>query len=255
MLATAERKRPNKYEFAVLASEVDGMCPLCGEKLINLNISRQSALSQAAHIYPHSPSDAEIELLKDLPKLSDDPESVKNLILLCPTCHDKFDNPRTAEGYMQLYNLKKKLHIRESAREHYKKFPMEEDLVSLFQKIGNINLSEESPRLSYKAIAVEEKMCRGASNAIKTIVKRDIRDYYLPIKEALVQIEYTSPGISDLIAKEVSLFYTNLKKNNYSQDEIYFAINEWLDKKTKLEFSLVTPFVTAFYVQNCEVFS
>lgn len=254
-MASADRKRLSKYEFAVLASEVDGLCPLCGEKLIDLNISRQSALSEAAHIYPHSPSDTEAELLKDLPRLVDDPESVENLILLCPTCHEKFDNPRTADGYMQLYNIKKKLLVRESAREHYKKFPMEEDLVSLFQQIGNINISEESPKLSYNAIAVDEKMCKGASIAIKNIVKRDIRDYYLPIKEALVQVENTSPGTSDLIAKEVSLFYSNLKKNNYSQDEIYFAINEWLDKKTKLEFTLITPFVTAFYVQNCEVFS
>lgn len=47
-----------------------------------------------AHIYPHSPTDSEKELLKDVPKLSDDPESIENLII------DDF----TIQSFIHLYS-------------------------------------------------------------------------------------------------------------------------------------------------------
>ena len=94
-----------------------------------------------------------------------------------------------------------------------------------------------------------------ASNAVKNIVIRDVRDYYVPIKEALLQLEYDFPGKSDLIAKEFSLFYSELLSQKLSPDDIYYAVNDWLDSKTQYQYKLATPFITAFYIQDCEVFS
>ena len=78
-----KRIRPSRNQFAKLISEVDGLCPLCQEELIVSRNGSTTNLSQAAHIYPHSPTVSEEELLKNVPKLSDDPESADNLIMLC----------------------------------------------------------------------------------------------------------------------------------------------------------------------------
>lgn len=254
-MAQNDRIRLTRYQFAELISEVDGLCPLCSEELITLDGSKQAALSQAAHIYPHSPSDEEKRTLSGVPKLSDNDESIENLIMLCPNCHHKFDHPRTQEGYMKLYTLKKQLIARRSARQYYQKHSIEDELVSVFRDIVSVNTATDSRKLSYNAISVDSKMSKDASIAVKNIVVRDVRDYYLPIQDALKQLEHDSPGKSDLIAKEIALFYTELKTKKFSQDEIYYAINDWLDAKTQQQHKLLTPLITAFYVQNCEVFS
>ncbi len=95
VMGQESRIKPGRNQFARLISEVDGLCPLCQEELIVSRNGSTTNLSQAAHIYPHSPTTSEKELLKNVPRLSNDPESIENLIMLCPNCHHKFDNPRT----------------------------------------------------------------------------------------------------------------------------------------------------------------
>lgn len=245
----------SKNQFAKLISEVDNLCPLCQENLIVMRNGQTTNLSQAAHIYPHSPTDSEKELLKDVPRLSDNPESVENLIMLCPNCHHKFDNPRTTTDYMTLYNLKKRLTNWNIAREYYRKHSLEADLVSLFGSVETIDVETNSQQLSYKVMTVRDKMSKDASRSTVQRVIRDVRDYYLPIQEALVQLEHDAPGKSDLIAKQVSLFYSELRQQNFSQDEIYQVICDWFDRKTCQQYTTLTPLITAYYIQNCEVFS
>lgn len=254
-MAQENRIKLSKNLFAELISEVDGLCPLCLEKLIALGNERTTNLSQAAHIYPHSPTDSEKELLKNVPKLSDNPESIENLIMLCPNCHIKFDNPRTVAGYMKVYNLKKQLISRNAARKYYKKHNLEDDLVSLLDSIETVDVETDPRKLSYDVMRVRNKMSKGASNFILQFVLRDVRDYYIPIRDALVQLEHDSPGKSDLIAKEVSLFYSELKNNNLSQDEIYRAISDWFDRRTHQKYTFLASIMTAYYIQNCEVFT
>lgn len=244
-----------KIRLLSLISEVNGLCPLCLEELIISDNGRTTNLSQAAHIYPHSPTDSEKVLLKNVPKLSEDPENIKNLIMLCPNCHIKFDNPRTVAGYMKVYNIKKQLINRNAARKYYRKHNLEDDLVSLLDSIETVDVETDLRKLSYDVMTVRNKMSKGASNLILQFVIRDVRDYYIPIRDALVQLEHDSPGKSDLIAKEVSLFYSELKNDNLSQDEIYRAIIDWFDRKTHQKYTFLSTIITAYYIQNCEVFT
>lgn len=250
-----KRIQISKYAFAELLTEVEGLCPLCLNELLPTKNGRYSNLGQAAHIYPHSPSEEEALILADVPMLASSPEDINNLILLCPSCHAKFDHPRTRKEYMQLYTLKDQLIKRKSIREYYSNHNIEDDLISLFNSIDNIDVTTDSRKLSYNAMNVKEKMSRGASNTLIQFVFRNVQDYYLPIQEALIQLEHENPGKSDLIAKEVSLFYSTLLAKGFSQDEIYNAINEWLHLRTGQKYEMLTPLITAFYIQNCEVFS
>ena len=253
-MASKDRIRPTKLEFAMLVSEVEGLCPLCQEVLIPKDKGK-SNISQAAHIYPHSPSEEEKKILSGVPMLSDNPESTENLLMLCPTCHQKIDHPRTRDEYMELYQIKQTILKRNAVRTYYKAHNLEEDLVSLFSCIESIDTEVDSRKLSYNAMTVREKMNRGASNGVFQTVIRDVKDYYLPIQEALAQIEYDTPGVSDILAKEVALFYSILRSKGLTQDEIYYTINDWLNQKTKHQYEVLTPIITAFYVQNCEVYS
>lgn len=141
------------------------------------------------------------------------------------------------------------------AREYYKKHSLEDDLVSLLADIETVDVEINPRKLSYKVMTVRDKMSKGASNSTIQRVIRDVRDYYWSIRMALIQLEHDVPGKSDLIAKQVNLFYSELSQTNFSQDEIYQVICDWFNHKTRQQYALLTPIITAYYIQNCEVFS
>ena len=85
-------------EKMVLFNEVDGRCPICGSPLTNSKNGKIIKIFEVAHIYPANPLPSEIEVLKDEERLSEDVNSLDNVIAVCRICHKKFDTPRTEEA-------------------------------------------------------------------------------------------------------------------------------------------------------------
>lgn len=251
----SKRDRPDisKRDYALLINEVDSLCPICSEPLIFFKNSKSSNLSQAAHIYPHSPSADEEVLLANVPRLSTNVDDIENLIMLCPTCHVKFDHPRTVEEYLVLYDLKRKLLLQQKAREYYKSHDIESDICDVFTRLSKELESEHNTKLSYNAKKLNDKLT-GCSSSLPNIIRRDVRDYYFPIKSILFEVEKEHPGITESFAIQVKSLYLQYTRINLPKNQIYESINEWLNKKTKNKYQLIIPFLTAFYIQNCEVF-
>lgn len=77
-------------------------------------------------------------------------------------------------------------------------------------------------------MTVEEKMSKCASNRIKNLLIAAVKDYFIPIHEAIVQLEKDSLGKSTIVATEIALLYAKQYSDSLSQDEIYYSINDWL---------------------------
>ena len=104
-----KRVKCSPTESEYLFSQVGGICPVCSLSLTYEKIGRLQKQYEIAHIYPLNPTDEEVELLKNEERLSDDVNSIDNLIPLCPGCHNRFDKPRTIEEYRALLTVKKQL--------------------------------------------------------------------------------------------------------------------------------------------------
>lgn len=252
---SSNRIQLTENRFAQLMGEVEGRCPCCGRALLYEKGGLLNKLAEGAHIFPHSPSSTELALLKDCPRLSDDLESLDNLILLCPNCHSQFDHPRTVEEYNKLYSLKKKLLRRSEIRDYYSTHDLESELIEVFLAIKEADTQDATKQLSLSAMTVDAKMNGKSSSLLQQIVTRDVHDYYIAIHEALRELEAYSPGISTLIAQQISTFYLKLQHDGFSQEEIYDAMCEWIRVKTDQQHSRLVPFIVAFYIQNCEVFT
>ena len=252
----ASKDRPNisKSDYAFLINEVDSLCPLCAEQLIYFKNSKSTNLAQAAHIYPHSPSAQEAELLENMPRITDEVDSISNLIMLCPTCHSKFDHPRTIEEYLVLYKIKMQLIERYKAREHYKSHDIESDICGVFNLLEKELNSNDKVSLSYHLVCIDAKLDGCASVSLPNIIKRDVREYYLTIYNILQEVEKDHPGISESFAMSVKSLCKKYMRLNLSKELIYESINEWLNQKTGNKYQYLIPFLTAFYIQNCEVF-
>ena len=96
-------------EKMLLFNEVNGHCPICGEKLTHKKRDKIIRTFEVAHIYPANPRPDEVELLKDEERLSNDVNSLDNVLAVCRICHKKFDTPRTVEEYRSWVRLKKAL--------------------------------------------------------------------------------------------------------------------------------------------------
>ena len=241
--------------FAKLLDEVDNLCPLCSARLLIERDGKLVKIAEGAHIYPHSPTSDEKKELEGVPLLADDVESLDNIILLCPNCHTKFDKPRVREEYLRLYRIKQAIITQRKAQEYYQVHDLETEIVEVLRTVTTMPISTDEHQLSYDAIKAGEKMSHGASEIIKHTVIKDIRSHYVTIQNALKQLECDHPNISTMLAKQVGLYYLRLKKEGLSQDETYYAINDWINQKTNYQYKMASQYITAFYIQDCEVFT
>src|ERR1700754_3090759 len=95
----------NAFEVS-LCTEVNQACPNCGSALFISKGGKRWRNYEIAHIYPLNPTAAEIQLLKGEKRLSSDPNHEDNLMPLCFSCHNIFDNPKTITGYRDLVKKK-----------------------------------------------------------------------------------------------------------------------------------------------------
>ncbi|QOV11041.1 HNH endonuclease signature motif containing protein [Viridibacillus arvi] len=142
----------------MLLTEVENMCPLCTTELVYKKGVKYYQKFEAAHIYPLNPSQAEIEILKDVPRLSEDVNNLDNFIALCESCHHKFDNPRTREEYIYINKIKKSLLERSKLRSNYHYFQLEDELMKIIRNLINETNYDEDSKLDNKALKIDGKI-------------------------------------------------------------------------------------------------
>ena len=91
------RRKFSDNEKQVLFDEVHGRCPICGRRLTHSKNGHFYRTFEVAHIYPANPKTEEEKLLATEERLSDDVNSLKNVVAVCRICHKKFDTPRTID--------------------------------------------------------------------------------------------------------------------------------------------------------------
>lgn len=250
------RKNPTENWQLILFEEVGGVCPKCNKELVYQKASNTNLYKgyEAAHIYPLNPTSEEKGALKDEEQLSADPNDIKNFILLCKSCHGKFDKPRTVEEYRELLKLKKEYLEKAKAKSLWHSNQLQEEVKAIIIQLSDIDFSETKGELNYSPVEIVEKFDHTISTITKNKVKNNIRDYFYEVRDLLVMFEKLSPETSSLISLQIRTFYTKLKKEGYDQQGIYEAIVEWVDAQTQSASRDSCEAFVSFFIQNCEVY-
>ncbi|MFR1707256.1 MAG: ABC-three component system protein [Clostridium sp.] len=252
-----KRKKYTPDERLMLLFEVDEMCPLCWEKLIKKKGKRTINLFEIAHIYPHSPSEYEVELLKDEERLSDDVDDIENVIMLCPTCHTKHDKYTTVEEYRNLLNIKKQMTIERKCRELYGNYTIDEEINSVVNLLAQ-SCSESNTtkvELLMSAMRIDEKADDSLELITKITIENYVRIFFPQIKNKFIELDNDDEGIFESITLQIKIFYLQLKKINKNQTVIFEQIVEWIHQRTGRKSRIASTIIASFFVQNCEVFS
>lgn len=250
-----KRKNYTENQYLILHNEVDGLCPLCTIPLIYEKANKLNKRVNLAHIYPHSPTEEEKELLKSVERLfSSNVDEIKNIIWLCPNCHEKFDKPRTLDGYNNLMNIKKNLLKNREIAKEFNSYKIEEEIKQVLQLLTNYEDEEnENISLVYDPKTIDNKTNSTISNLTKRKIKNHVREFFNIIKKEFKYIDSVKPNKATKIAIQIKAFYNEALEVNTNQEAIYSYLVEWLDKKTNISED-ASSIVISYFVQDCEVF-
>jgi hypothetical protein len=241
----------------ILFSEVDGVCPNCPRVLMGDKNQRKIKNYEIAHIYPLNPTAEELVELKDVEKLSSDPNHLDNLICLCIACHNKFDNPRTRSEYNALV-AKKKFIIKKSKEKSIwidSTLENEIDEIILFLTTEEFNFDDQDI-LNYNPKTIDEKTDSTITELTKRKIHNNVQDYFKQVKNKFVEIEKVQPLTTETISTQIKAHYLKIRKQDptKTQKEIFDAMVEWLNKQTQQKSKESSEIIISYFIQNCEIF-
>ena len=261
MVGRLEKKKRNtrvkisSHDEMILYDQVDGICPICAEPLLYTKYKKEK-LYEIAHIYPLNPTESEKELLKNEEKLSEDPNHIDNLILLCPRCHTKFDKPRTIYEYRKMVELKKKMIHRNKLFGEFNSYKIEEEIYEVLEMLtSDLSIDSEEDKLKYEALKVSEKADKTLDSLTRKDIENDIVNYYITIKRKFIELNKSNSGVFERLSLQVKQYYDNLKLTVVSKEELYEGVIEWLNHRTNNHSRRACRIIASFFVQNCEVLS
>lgn len=250
-----ERKPLGNKEYQLMAElEIGDLCPLCFRPLLVNKKGRILKICEGAHIYPLNPTKKEEELLKNEERLGKDVNDIDNIILLCPSCHDRYDDHKTLDEYRKLIAIKKRLINKYKAQEVYHTYEIEEEIKEVITKLSKYNIDEEIEKLSYDLLRVENKMDDSISALTKRDIINDVIQFFLFIKEQFCEIDKDNDDAFDTIAGQVKSFYMKTKRTIHNKELIFNIIVEWMDTRTDHISDRACRILSSYFVQNCEVF-
>lgn len=250
-----KRRNFTEAEKIYLHNEVDGYCPICGEKLTHKKGKVVTKSFQIAHIFPLNPVQEEINELFGVEKIFDDINDLENLLAVCPNCHGKFDKPRTKDEYNNWVAIKKKLLKSNSAEDNYYLFHVEEELREILKVLDIQQLDMSDDKLSLDLLELDDKL----DLTIKPITKREIHnnvvDYFVFLQDRFKEINLVNPNKFETLASQIKSFYLKCSQTNNNQEDIYNLIVGWLNSKTQSISPRACQIIVSFFIQDCEVFS
>lgn len=256
----SEKKQDNRRKFndtekMVLFNEVSGRCPICGKKLTYTKKNMPLRKFEIAHIYPANPRPEEIILLQDEERLSEDVNSLDNVIAVCRDCHKVFDTPRTVEEYRKWFSLKTNLINNAKIKDTYELFTIEEEIAVILEKINSSEYEFEAVELSLESLQIDQKVNSTLNYITKRTIKDDVVNYFSYIRSQFVEMDKNTPFMFETIAVQIKSFYTKCKQIEQDQQRLYETLVEWLNEKTDNYSKRACEIVIAYFIQDCEVFS
>lgn len=249
------RRSPTENDTLLLFSEVDGVCPKCSRELMYEKKGLLYKQFELAHIYPLNPTQIEKETLKNVERLSIDSNDNENFICLCGICHPVYDKPRTLNEYNELLNLKKKAILKNKEKALWENQKIESEILEILNMIAisDFNLSEIT-QISFEPKTIDSKTNETITILTKRKIINNVQDYYSIIKSKFIELDNIHFTTTEIISGQIKEYYLRMKKIHTSQNDIFYAIVDWLDKKTKSKSTDACEIIVSYFVQNCEVF-
>jgi hypothetical protein len=251
---TRSRRQLSGAEELALTTQVEAVCPICGVGLFRRKGRKEFKDYEIAHIYPLNPTVEERIVLNGLRKLNEDPNHLDNLIPLCSGCHSAFDKPRTADEYLALIDKKEALIAVLEQRKLQHFYFLQDEVSRIVEALDSDDYTAANVILSLEAKPIDEKFDSTMPPQLRRKIRRAVSEFFSDVRERFQNLDKERPGVSDLISAQVKAFYKAQRVNQWTQQQIFTSVTDWIQKRTNAKTREAAEIVAAFFVQNCEVF-
>jgi HNH endonuclease len=233
-------------EHSILYDETDGCCPLCTSPIMFRKTAsgRLNKGYEIAHIYPLNPTPAQTLALvgRSVPTKIN---ALENVIALCPSCHRRYDKDFRLDEMDKLRKIKDAYLADAKAKATIHDHTIQQEVYSILDSISALSSEDlDIPPASFDASTVDKKLRVGMSPLQKNEIKTYAVTFYVRIRDKIRLLEQN----------QVNTYYLEMHRQN--PDNKYAVFNfvaQWISKRTGRPL-LAAKVLTAFFVQNCEVF-
>lgn len=173
----------------------------------------------------------------------------ENLIVLCPGCADLYSGKNT-EKISILESIK--LNIRKSYADAaiLDITGMEDEIRRVLQKMARASAASLQQGIK-EPLTISQKITEDV--ALETEVTGHVTLWFNFIDDELINMDYSQNWTFERVRHEVKGQYLNLTGRNWSQDEIFEHLTQWLVDSTH-EKRRACAAVISYFIQKCEVF-
>jgi hypothetical protein len=253
---TAKREIYSDNEHSILYAEAGGTCPLCTVPILFTKPGSKKPTRgyEVAHIYPLNPTRTQLEALK----MHSSPiaiNALRNVIALCPSCHTSYDKDFKIEEFCRLRQIKDGFLSDSKAKLSVSRHTLQEEVCEILDIIASFDF--DNPMLtstSFDVSTVEQKLKVGMSPLQKHEIKVNAITFYVRIRDHLRLLELQDQAAVRILQNQINSYYLTMNKQNpENKDLVFNYVAQWISAKTNRPI-LASKVLTAFFVQNCEVF-
>ena len=236
--------------------ETGGFCPLCTLPIIfKKNSSKSPSIGyEIAHIYPLNPNSLQKQALANYP-VPNDLNSLENVILLCPTCHSKYDKEFNIEEYINIANIKKGYLSETNARRTASQNVLQDEVREILDIIvSNTENYEDLSETNLDVSPLDIKLKKDMSPLQKREIRGNVIHFFVPIRKHISLIEQRDQAAIRILLNQINSYYLLMEgQNPRNKDVIFNHISSWISLKSGKSI-IASKILTSFFIQNCEVF-
>lgn len=251
-----KRESYSDNEHSILYAETGGICPLCTLPILfqKAGSKKPSKGYEVAHIYPLNPTPVQILALNGYAAPAEI-NALENVIALCPNCHTKYDKDFKIEEMVKLRAVKDGFLSEAKARLTVSQHTLQEEICQILDMIAKSDLDEVAPiSTGFDVSTVDNKLKKGMSSLQKRQIKMDAISFYVRIRDHIRLLEQQDQAAVRIMQNQINSYYLVMSKQNpENKDLIFNHVAQWISLRTKKPL-LASKILTAFFVQNCEVF-
>lgn len=253
----AKREKYSDHEHSILYAEAGGCCPLCSLPILFKKSGSKKPTKgyEVAHIYPLNPTASQAQALIGYP-VPIDINALDNVIVLCPTCHTKYDKDFKISELENLRMIKDKYLSEAKAKATASEHTVEETIYEILDAIAIFDPSEVavlSP-LNFDISTIDKKLKTGISPLQRHEIKSNAVNFYVRIRDHIRKLEQRDQAAVKILQNQINSYYLIMNKQNPDNKDLVFNyVAQWISSKTNKPI-LAAKVLTSFFVQNCEVF-
>jgi hypothetical protein len=253
----AKREKYSDDEHSILYAEAGGCCPLCMLPILykKPGSKKPSKGYEVAHIYPLNPTKPQAQALSEYPAPAD-VNALENVIVLCPTCHTKYDKDFKIDEFENIRKIKNKYLSDAKAKVSASEHTIQEEIYEILDAIATFDPKELAafPPTNFNISTVDRKLRTGMSPLQKHEIKFNAISFYVRIRDHIRRLEQFDQASVKILQNQINSYYLAMNKQNpENKDLVFNYVAQWMSSKTNKPI-LAAKVLTSFFVQNCEVF-